>query len=726
MARQFLGGTTVNGFLKATAAVQRIKKQRARQVAAANAKQEQKALQAQQNVSTASGDFIPPGDLTLGLSNPNAPQTGGGKGKRASGSSLPSTQEAEEELKNEIMVGRTAKKIRTELLQGVDSCKHLSGVIRSILAEIDPTWNASNKDGLLGGFSTGGETVDSSNAAETQSSSMNSISTQSGAAGNMLQTQNMLPGMLPVSGDGNSKNTMPNPQGSARPDSLASTAVGGGVTERVTMAEMVRRRSSGSLGQSSSHPNASPGDPNGSTLRRLRKRKAVASDAKDSSLLDESALLVGNEEFKKRKPSKKEIMYRAFEVTRFRTLRKGDYVAARLDSRDLWILARVVTEYPKLDLPLVELFSMTEAKRDSLFKNKVLIQDIEDYDGDVQKAKSVARQLILPLPRTYNEAAEWGARCKKGTRVYAMFPSTTSLYCGTVVDNTTYCRGDDDIIVVEFDGDEKDQGGALPQHHIPARFVTLIPREFPSAQITKKKRNPPASSSTTLESGSSEPTTSKAKRGSVVRERKSSGTNKAKGGADHKPGVSDDTLNDMLSEMAYEFGETDELNNFEKMDSAPSGGSRNGRGAINTNKKVPKKKSILSSFIPSDPGQVAVSGSTPMKKGSTSQSLGGMAPQVRGRNSKAKQSAAEHEEKTDSSADIDPEAEFDISEEDLFDIMGPSELPTSEKRAKRAPGKSRKKKGTPSATKNQVGAPKGSKKRGSAALEQDGNKKEKS
>lgn len=45
-------------------------------------------------------------------------------------------------------------------------------------------------------------------------------------------------------------------------------------------------------------------------------------------------------------------------------------------------------------------------------------------------------------------------RCKKGSRVYAMYPHTTSLYSATVIDNTTYCRQDDDIIVVEFDGDE--------------------------------------------------------------------------------------------------------------------------------------------------------------------------------------------------------------------------------------------------------------------------------
>ena len=48
-------------------------------------------------------------------------------------------------------------------------------------------------------------------------------------------------------------------------------------------------------------------------------------------------------------------------------------------------------------------------------------------------------------------------RCKKGSRVYAMYPQTTSLYPATVIDSTTYCRNDDDIIVVEFDGEEQGQ-----------------------------------------------------------------------------------------------------------------------------------------------------------------------------------------------------------------------------------------------------------------------------
>jgi len=35
-----------------------------------------------------------------------------------------------------------------------------------------------------------------------------------------------------------------------------------------------------------------------------------------------------------------------------------------------------------------------------------------------------------------------------------MYPHTTSLYSATVIDSTTYCRKDDDIVVVEFDGEE--------------------------------------------------------------------------------------------------------------------------------------------------------------------------------------------------------------------------------------------------------------------------------
>jgi hypothetical protein len=67
-----------------------------------------------------------------------------------------------------------------------------------------------------------------------------------------------------------------------------------------------------------------------------------------------------------------------------------------------------------------------------------------------------------------------------------MYTDTTSFYAGTAVDNTTWCRGDDDIVVVEFDGDE-DESGIIPQRHIPARFCTLIGWEDPLSKTVKKR-----------------------------------------------------------------------------------------------------------------------------------------------------------------------------------------------------------------------------------------------
>lgn len=194
-------------------------------------------------------------------------------------------------------------------------------------------------------------------------------------------------------------------------------------------------------------------------------------------------------------------MLRVFQILRFRSLRQGDHVAARVSSRDLWILARVVKDFPGATLPPAEFLRLSDTRRDQLFRDKVLIKDVEDKESG---ATPVARNLVLPLPRTFSEAAEWGQNYKKGSRVYAMYPQTTSLYTATVMDNTTYCRDDDDIIVVEFDGDEADETGSIPRCHIPARFVTLIPREFHGAQAQNKKRRP------SLESPPSNAKTSKA------------------------------------------------------------------------------------------------------------------------------------------------------------------------------------------------------------------------
>jgi hypothetical protein len=101
-----------------------------------------------------------------------------------------------------------------------------------------------------------------------------------------------------------------------------------------------------------------------------------------------------------------------------------------------------------------------------------------------------------------------------------MYPKTTALYSATVIDSTTYSRDDDEIVVVEFDGDDEDASGNLPQYHIPARFVTLIPREFPASNATTKKKR--------------------------------AGAEPIKRKGEHTRTASNDSaLNDMISEMAY-------------------------------------------------------------------------------------------------------------------------------------------------------------------------------
>lgn len=102
-------------------------------------------------------------------------------------------------------------------------------------------------------------------------------------------------------------------------------------------------------------------------------------------------------------------------MLRFRGLRQGDFVAARTTSRDLWILARVLKDYPGVDMAPLEFLQLSESRRDAIFRDKVQVKDVEEKDGS--NSFQVARNLVLPLPRTYSEAAEWGQRIKKGMRV---------------------------------------------------------------------------------------------------------------------------------------------------------------------------------------------------------------------------------------------------------------------------------------------------------------------
>lgn len=61
-----------------------------------------------------------------------------------------------------------------------------------------------------------------------------------------------------------------------------------------------------------------------------------------------------------KKLTKKEIGYRLFESTRYRTLEPGDFVAAKVSSQDLWILARVVKEWISPGLSYKQMKDMSE------------------------------------------------------------------------------------------------------------------------------------------------------------------------------------------------------------------------------------------------------------------------------------------------------------------------------------------------------------------------------
>ena len=95
VSRQLFGGQALNGFLRATATAQRVKKQRAHQTASARAKT----------------TITPPND---------------------------DQQQAEEQLKLAVMNARMAKKIKTEFKSGLQFCEFLHGTIRQLLQDMDP------------------------------------------------------------------------------------------------------------------------------------------------------------------------------------------------------------------------------------------------------------------------------------------------------------------------------------------------------------------------------------------------------------------------------------------------------------------------------------------------------------------------------------------------------------------------------------------------------------
>lgn len=318
-----LGGNSVNGFLRATAAAQRIKKQRARQSAQAK--------------KTAAAATIAAG---------NADVDGDKKSK-------PVFDQAEEErLKKEIMNPRTAKKIKSELEAGMEYCTSLHNVLRSVLYEVDPSMSQYFPPPL-----------DKPALVPTHTAPQ-----QPTVPHDSTMPWSLNPKTAPKTAP---KQPAPAPAAAPAPPPASAT------------------------------PAPSTQDVGSSTLRRSRRKKLPPSNEPPVNLPEFDS-------FGKRICTKKEHTIRVFEVLRFRSLRAGDFVAARLSSRELWILAKVLKDYPGFDMPPVEFLKLSGARRDAVFRDKVMVRDVEEKDDG--GSTLVARNLILPLPRTYSEAAEWGQR----------------------------------------------------------------------------------------------------------------------------------------------------------------------------------------------------------------------------------------------------------------------------------------------------------------------------
>jgi len=232
VARQLLGGSSINGFLKATAAAQRIKKQRARQVSAVLKKRNAESAE------------------------PENPQT----------------TPIADELKNDIMNARTAKKMRLEMQQGAQFVKNMYENVQSIMRDLDP--------GSI-------------------PPSIHRLTTPKVVKPKTTMPKKYTPIAAPP----------PKQQVKQQPTTVVETL---------------------------------PLGAHGSELRKNRKHK-LANYTCDVgiSVYDANG---------KRTFSRKEHNLRIAELLRFRALRPGDYVAARLSSRDLWILARVVRDYPPIPM----------------------------------------------------------------------------------------------------------------------------------------------------------------------------------------------------------------------------------------------------------------------------------------------------------------------------------------------------------------------------------------
>lgn len=401
VSRQFLGGNTINGFLRCTTSMKRTKRQRVKQL-----QQLQKSGGAGANTNTAAAD--------------------------------PTVKD--------IVVPRVAKKLKTDLEQGMTFCRVLHETIRSLVQEMDPALPA------IPPLRTRLPPVVAKSSSVTLSTTKKSL--LSSSAPSSATTSKILP-------------------------------IGAGRSGPLSRPLPLQRATAPAPSARNTSSTTNKGSSNGTSTLRSRRKHPLPPHTFDPAEIPPNEGRTPEEQTN-----------RAALLLRYRALRQGDVVAARLSSRDLWILARVVHAYPG---PPPDFLRLNPARRDNHFRDQpVAVTDVED---DRQKASThhVARSHVLPLPRTPVEASAWALAFLSPPRkqqhgssnpitVYAMYPATTSLYTASVVDSTTYCHGDDDIIVVQFDGDEPDAvTGRVPHRHIPARFVVRVPpADHKSKQNTSK------------------------------------------------------------------------------------------------------------------------------------------------------------------------------------------------------------------------------------------------
>ena len=305
--------------------------------------------------------------------------------------------EAEERTKRETCNARVAKKMQAEMKEGLRFCNLMTDVLRSVLEDLDP----ENPVLLLQPPPIGDDSsfagLPSLDDAGASPPPVAADPRASLRADPCPPTSNAPPNPETKARKGShhsSRRSKTNPPASpSAAKSNKGSGSGGSKTNPPASPSAARKALAAKRagGRGADHAPARPaadavvaGHPRGSTLRKARKRGVVApSSSAAASLLKE----MGDKADAGKKLSRKEAAHRLFEALRFRDLERGDHVAARMQSHDLWILARVAKRWR----------GYAGGKRGAASKHeKVFVQDSEEYDGDSSSAtaRAVSRQVL--------------------------------------------------------------------------------------------------------------------------------------------------------------------------------------------------------------------------------------------------------------------------------------------------------------------------------------------